>query len=113
MDFIGRGCQPVVDQKPRKPTDKIFNSDIRRQSKTSTYPNRFSRDRCLLLLRFLIFLSLGATVFQMAMFVLFYRPSYLLVLEALLIISAIILIVALRDFRSILKLRSEAKRLER
>jgi hypothetical protein len=55
-------------------------------------------------------LALGATVFQMGMFILYYRPSYLPILVALFIISAIILFAALRDFRTILKLRSETRR---
>ena len=96
MDF--RGCK--------------LSSVIRQQSELPTYPTKFSRDRCHLLIRFLILLAIGATVFQMGMFVFYYRQSYVLVLVALFIISAIILVAALRDFRTILKLRSETRRQE-
>ena len=88
MAFEGRNPQPAYNREP----------------------TRFSRDRCHLLIRFLMLLALGASVFQMGMFVFYYRPSYLLILVALFIISAIILLIALKDFRSILKLRSESKR---
>jgi hypothetical protein len=90
-----------------------LGSVIRQQPEPPIYPNRFSRDRCNLLIRFLVLLASGATVFQMGMFVLYYRPSYLLILVVLLTISAIILFVAYRDLRKILKLRSEAKELEK
>jgi len=112
MNFIVRGRQPVVDQKPREPIYNIFRSDIRRQARTSTYPNRFSRDRCLLLIRFLIVLALGATMFQAAMLVRRYSPFNLLVVSALFALSLLILCGALIDLRRILKLRSQAKRLQ-
>ena len=112
MDFIVRGRQPVVDQKPREPIYNILRSDIRHQSRTSTYPNRFSRDRCLLLIRFLIVLAFGATMFQAAMLVRRYSPSNLLVISALFALSLLILSGALIDLRRILKLRSQAKRMQ-
>jgi len=111
MDFIVRGRQPVVDQKPREPIYNIFRSDIRRQSRASTYPNRFSRDRCLLLIRFLIVLAFGATMFQVAMLVRYYSPSNLLVSSVLFALSLFILSGALIDLRRILKLRSQTKRM--
>ena len=80
------------------------------RKQTSTYPNRFSRDRCLLLTRFLIVLAFGATLFQMAMLVLFYRPSHLLIISALFVLSILVLFGAYVDLRRILKLRAEAKK---
>jgi uncharacterized integral membrane protein len=104
MDFKEKDRQPV--------DDRNFYSDISGQSRTSTYPNRLSRDRCLLLVRFLVFLAMGATMFQLAMFVgYYYSQSNPLIVPALFAFSALLLIGALIDFRSILKLRSEAKRL--
>lgn len=112
MDFIGRGRQSVVDKKTNEPICNSFRSNIRRQSRTSTYPNRFSRDRCLLLIRFLIVLAFGATMLQAAMLVRRYSPSNLLVISALFALSLLILIGALIDLRRILKLRSQAKRIQ-
>ena len=108
MDFRERDRQSMVDQTPKN----MFNSNISRQSKSSTTPTSFSRDRCLLLIRFLIFLATGATMFQLAMFVRYYhsQTSPLIVL-AILSFSALFLIGALIDLRRILKLRSEAKRM--
>ncbi len=110
MDFVGRRRQPVVDKKLKEPIYKIFSSDSVRQMRTSTYPNRFSRDRCLLLIRFLIVLALGATTFQMAMLVRYFRPSNLLIISVLLALSLLIFSGALIDLRSILRLRVESKK---
>ena len=84
----------MVDQKPSEPM----------------YPNRFSRDRCLLLIRFLIFLASGATMFQMAMLTIYKSPSNLLIITALITLSVLLLIGALSDLLVILKMRSIANR---
>ena len=89
----------------------IFGPNITSQPRTPAHPNTFSHGRCLLLLRFLLLLAVGATLFQAALFVLRYYPSELLILYILLFSSVPFLIGALLDLLRILKLRSEAKRI--
>jgi len=49
-------------------------------------------------------------MFQFALLVRYYAPSYLIVIAVLLALSTLFLIGALIDLRRILRLRAEAKR---
>ncbi|MFW9965296.1 MAG: hypothetical protein ACFFCX_17110 [Candidatus Sifarchaeia archaeon] len=98
-------------EKQDEPIDDAPHSDIKHHSSPPTYPNRFNRSRCLLLIRFLTLIAIGASLFQAAILVRYKAPSYLMVILALLALSVLFFIGGLIDLRKIIKLRAEAKRM--
>ncbi|MHA3964896.1 MAG: hypothetical protein AM325_015315 [Candidatus Thorarchaeota archaeon SMTZ1-45] len=100
----------MTDEKREELIDDYLHSDIKHYTNPPVHPNRFDRGRCLLLIRFLILMSIGASMFQFALLVRYYAPSYLIVIAVLLALSTLFLIGALIDLRRILRLRAEAKR---
>jgi len=101
-----------MNRMPRNLSYGVLSSDVNPQSGTLAYPNRFSRSRCLLLIRFFILLALAATMFQVAMLIRRLFPSEPLILSAALVFSVLFLIGASMDFLRILRLRSEARMTE-
>jgi hypothetical protein len=101
----------VNDENQREPINHVFHSDIQRQSNPPAYPNRFNQDRCLLLIRCVILLALGATMFQIAMLIRLISPSNLILLPVYLMFSILLFVGWLIDLQRILKLRAESKRM--
>jgi len=112
MNAMKWRCQSVTNLIPMSLLCNIMASNVSPQPGTPIRPNTFSRGRCLLLIRFFVILAFGATMFQAALFVQRYLPSELLVLSLLLAFSVLLFIGASIDFLRILKLRSEARRIE-